>query len=687
MIPEESPWMALAIFGTLAWMPLRNIFLIVRRKLHRLSQRRKQQHNGILKRGGKFSGDDTGNSIMKSYQRQGIMNTFFQYVRGEKETVAESSSSGVQFEEHSDGSVYRQRRFYHPSQNAAETSIARDILTTPSPVRQRQQQWVPRVATPMPKKKPSVAERMEAAATSPENNNQFEKENKKPRQDTPYRQKQQDTTPYRKKRQDTPFKQKVVTATSEPEIYYRSPSVTPKEKSTSIVLQSPGPYLPPVLDHTLAVLKDTKPSPVNRKKLSFLQMPRDPNYLLPYATSKRRTTTATSSQEEQQQQQSKSTSNPRSALKRKFGDDPNTAAAARPHKKDRLTLKRAKRLYSKARASVAPVNTPTKRKARHEELIQEFSRKRPKMTPKKSAAAAANPFGGGASTGGNPFDGNKDDKPKTEVPTDGKPAFSFGGGVASASKSADDAKPTADSNKPAFSFGGTKPAADAKSTVDAAATKPTDSSGAKPAFSFGGVSDPATPAKATDAAGAAPKPAFAFGASAAPAPEDPAAAAAAPKPAFSFGGGGASATAPAVAAPSTGGAPAFSFGGKPPAAPIAAPPAGGAPEFSFGGAAPAAAPPAAPGGAPAFSFGGAAPPAAPPVAAGGAFSFGGAAPAVPPAAPGFGAAPAFGGAPPTAPPGAFGGPPTGGTGFVPARNANRVKKRATGGRSRRRGAA
>jgi hypothetical protein len=651
MIPDGS-WMSFLIFGSLAWLPLRNMLLMIRRKLYRQRQRRK---SGIFKRGGKFSRDDYGVSRRQSYWMRSLFGHLFsnEEEKSSDDDHRKTPKNSVQFSEHSDGSVYRQRRIYFPQEAPAETATAPNIISTPSPV-SRKHERQQRIATPMPKKKKQPVVVMEAETApaaveeSPYSNRQADKENKQPRRDTPYKPRAA-------------------------EIYYRSPSAPPKPRRTMTPLRSPtSPYLPPVLDHTLALLAEAKPYNT-KSNVSFLRTPRDPNLLNAYATNSMRSPAAV-----RQQQQSSSSKRPGSVLKRKFED----ASTTNAHKKERLTLKRAKRLYSQARASTALKNTPTKRKERHDNLLQEFSRKRPKVEPPKKSLTpvSTNPFGG-----------------DSNITEDRAPSFSFGGGAAKP----DDSKP-ADPNKPSFTFGGAKPAPDAaKPAPDAAkpapdAAKPAPDA-AKPAFSFGGAA-PAPPAAAdataappadvtapANAPTAASMPSFSFGGKAtAPAAPGAAAAPAGGAPAFSFGGTGPPTSAPAAPA---GGPPAFSFGGGAPAPAAPPAPAGGAPVFSFGGAGTPAAPTAPAGGASAFSFGGGAPePAAPPAPAGGAptFSFGGAGAPAAPTAPSFGADPSFGGAPPVAP-GGFGGPaPPGGTGFVPARNANRVRKT---GRSRRRGAA
>lgn len=236
-----------------------------------------------------------------------------------------------------------------------------------------------------------------------------------------------------------------------------------------------------------------------------------------------------------------------------------------------------------------------KRKEREENLVKEFSRKRPKLDPKtKTTTLNAPPIPSFA------FRSTTISSAKPAATTE--PAFSFSTALADATNAPDPLSEATTNKVPAFSFATALPDATPASDTDgtAAPTTTTDAPAKPLAFAFGS-------ADASDTRVASTKPTFAFGSN----PSDSAERSG--KPTFAFGStpvdDNVTGAYPSVSTEAPGAPPVFAFGAKTTDA--------NTPSFSFGAKAPAA--------------------------VSGGFSFGGTAAPGPPA---FGAVPSFSAPPP-----------------------------------------
>jgi hypothetical protein len=573
--PLESPWTAAIVFGALAWLPFRTIALKIRR------WRRKDMDRSIL-RGGRFTSEHANHdsSVLSLATRTAV------------QFVIDSCcwKKKVLFEKHSDGRVLS-KRYVYDRQKPPQDAVLHVQIQTPSPMIPHKRRS--RIATPTVKKK-------SVSSSDKENDNPISLgvgAKAQPRAETSKTTKNHFETTSTQSQQPIDF----------PIDFRLSPYDRSKQLNQGLTMM---PYRP----QSVPLGPAGKPE---ARQPSFLDKPLDPHFFLAYAPKGSFIT---------QVNPSAIPYGSSKAKKRKLDVDSYEGPRKRP------TLSRG---HNSRAIRRKPVD-PQKRKAREDELLLEFSRKRPKKEAKQVDSAVkvvANPFAPAAEAGtsdGKPTfqfgatsttttTGASDDKKSDGKPvfqfgsatptiaasddekSDGKPAFQFGATATTTAASDDtksDGKPvfqfgeaatttasddTKSYGKPAFQFGVT--------TTSTAASRGTSAETMPQTFQFGAASvSSLTDAQAGDSTSVATKqvadvqkPSFTFGASATSAAPGPSVAfttgthvtatdSSAPKPAFSFGS---SAHAEAAGAPQ----PAFAFGGAAPAA------AGGnnSNPFSFGG--------------------------------------------------------------------------------------------------------
>ncbi|KAI2497202.1 hypothetical protein MHU86_17296 [Fragilaria crotonensis] len=522
--------------------------------------RRKNMDRSIL-RGGRFTRE---NATQDSSVLALAIRTVVQYA-----IDCCSWKKKVLFEKHSDGSVLS-KRYVYDRQKAPQDAVLQVQIQTPSPVIPHKRRS--RVATPTTKMKSS-------SSNNKENENPIS-----PGVDTKARPSEEESKTSRNHFETTS------TQSQQPIDFRLSPYDRSKKPSHGLAMV---PYRP-------------QPVPLGpaAKQPYFLDKPLDPHFFQAYAP--RRSFIM--------QVNPKSTENGSSnSKKRKLEVD----SFQGPRKRPSLSRAHDARTFRRKPAD------PQKRKAREEELLLEFSRKRPKKEAKKVDSAVKvvpNPFAPAGE------DGKSDGKPtfqfgatlataaaSDDKKSDGKPVFQFGS-AASTTEASEDKK---SDGKPAFQFGATttptassddnksdgKPAFQFGAASSSTTSAPSDDnkSEGKPAFQFGAASSSTTSLTGTNAQ--AVQPAFQFGAASvssltdAPAGDSTSVAtvqaADVQKPSFTFGASASAPAGPSVAV--TTGAPvtateapapkpAFSFGSSAHAEVAGAP----QPAFAFGGAAPAA---------------------------------------------------------------------------------------------------
>ena len=480
----------------------------------------------------------------------------------------------VLFEKHSDGSILS-KRYVYDRQKAPQDAVLDIQMQTPSPVIPDKRRS--RIATPMVKRVPFPSNDKENE--KPVSAGVGAKANAKPMEGERRTSRNQVETSLTETQQPIDFRLPPSDRSTKPKHNLTMPAYRPQ----------PVPIGPPLQTQT--------------KQPSFLDKPLDPHFFHTYAPKGSFIRQVSPSLTKNVSSNSK---------KRKLEVDSPDGPRKRP------SLKRS---HDNRAFRHTPAN-PKKRKERVEELLLEFSRKRPKKDAEKvdsSVKVVDNPFGRSTEdtkSDGKPSfqfgtpsasiassdDTKSDGKPvfqfgaatdvtaaSNDAKSDGKPAFQFGAAAASTAPS-DDSK---SDGKPAFQFG-------AASTM--ASTSDDPKSDGKPTFQFGAAAGTATSSSGTTSHTA--QPAFQFGAESASSPADAAALGSASslttaqgavvqKPSFTFGApptstpgpsatlmAGATVTVADASAPT----PATSFGALAPAESAGAP----QPAFTFGGAAPAA---------------------------------------------------------------------------------------------------